>query len=74
MIIMKKMLSRFKGTCAGCGGAIGRGVAIQYDMSTRRAYHDLPDCVPVSGSGSEWEPDRFDMDYEDRCADACGLR
>jgi len=68
---MKHMKSRYRGKCAGCGGTIQKGEPIQYDKATRKAYHDREECT--AGQVQAWEPDAFDMAYEDQCAAACGL-
>lgn len=68
---MQSMISRFSSKCHGCGQPILKGAAIQYDRIVKRAYHDRPECL--ESAPKQYEPDWFDMDYEDQCAAICGL-
>ena len=68
---MREMIAKFVSNCSGCGQTIQKGSDILYDKATKSAYHDNGVCSEKAPA--KFEPDRFDMDYEDDCASRCGL-
>ena len=79
---MKRMQSRYSGTCGHCHKAIKRGETIGYDGRTRTAYHD--GCVKLAlAENPRFDGQRADCSqedaccgsaaYENACASACGF-
>ncbi len=70
---MKTMQSKFSGICRDCNARVPRGATIVYHG--RGSGISCQKCAGGTASPrtERHEPDRFDMDYEDRCAEACGL-
>jgi hypothetical protein len=84
MTMMRQLIAKYPGTCSVCGSAIERGDMVDYERRPRGAYiahasnhGDInPRCA--GAIARRQNPDhalaqRFDMDYEDQCRDACGL-
>lgn len=65
---MKTITAKYPGTCFECGKPFAKGAQIKY---YGRMHCEHAACNPDQPKANE--PDRFDMDYEDRCAEACGL-
>jgi len=63
------MKAKFSGRCK-CGTEFRKGDEIDYSRTARKVIA-CPNCSKAKPD--TWEPDRFDMQYEDNCRDMCGL-
>lgn len=72
VVMSAAFIARFAGDCHACKERIRRGDLIAGD---RRLGYVHANCYKPAASSRANEPDlaqRFDMDYEDQCRDACG--
>lgn len=63
----REIVAKFDSVCPETGKPIRRGETCLFFPRERKAYH------LESKQAAEWHAAAFDMAYEDRCAEACGL-
>lgn len=74
--------NRYPGNCTQCGAQVapGSGFCERVERKRRRPFflvwckeHGEAHDAAMAQRERDRQPDRFDMAYEDRCAEACGF-
>ena len=63
----QRMIAKFAGRC-DCGQKFAKGEPVLWDRARRR----IAGCPRCMARAEADLARRFDMDYEDQCASACG--
>lgn len=59
--------NKYPGKCACCGQPVA-----PFEGTLVRERGKLQPAHKLCAAGEQEQPDRFDMQYEDNCRDACG--
>ena len=63
----REIAAKYDSVCPETGKQIRRGDLCVYFPREKKAYH------PDSKTACDWKAAAFDMAWEDRCSESCGL-